>query len=135
MTSRPKFCKPKIWRRYVDDTFTILDRDRVDVFLQHLHSQQPSIRFTMEIENNSKIAFLDTGEKKHLLSVLVSNGCLPLFCRRSQRQEQPKEESHFTLRPRSIGQMCGKLEKISRARSSQATSFKLGEYNLLLSYN
>jgi len=53
-------CKPKIWKCYVDDTFTILDRDRVDVFLQHLNSQQPSIRFTMEIENNSKIAFLDT---------------------------------------------------------------------------
>ena len=53
-------CKPKIWKRYVDDTFTILDRDRVDVFLQHLNSQQPSIRFTMEIENNNKIAFLDT---------------------------------------------------------------------------
>jgi len=53
-------CKPNIWKRYVDDTFTILDRDRVDVFLQHLNSQQPSIRFTMEIENSSKIAFLDT---------------------------------------------------------------------------
>ena len=51
--------KPKIWKRYVDDTFPILDRDRVDVFLQHLNSQQPSIRFTMEIENNNKIAFLD----------------------------------------------------------------------------
>ena len=53
-------CKPKIFKCYVDDTFTILDRDRVDVFLQHLNSQQPSNRFTMEIENNSKIAFLDT---------------------------------------------------------------------------
>jgi len=53
-------CEPKIWKRYVDDTFTILDRDRVDVFLQHLSSQQPSSRFTMEMENNSKIAFLDT---------------------------------------------------------------------------
>ena len=27
--------KPKIWKRYVDDTFTILDRDQVDGFLQH----------------------------------------------------------------------------------------------------
>ena len=51
--------KPKIWKRYVDDTFTILDRDRVDSFLQHLNSQQPSIRFTMETENDNKIAFLD----------------------------------------------------------------------------
>ena len=30
--------------------------DRVDSFRQHLNSQQP----TMETENNSKIAFLDT---------------------------------------------------------------------------
>ena len=34
--------KPKIWKCYVDDTFTTLDRDRVDSFLQHLNSQQPS---------------------------------------------------------------------------------------------
>ena len=51
--------KPKIWKHYVDDTFTILDRDRVDSFLQHLNSQQPTIRFTMETENDNKIAFLD----------------------------------------------------------------------------
>ena len=24
--------KPKIWKRYVDDTFTVLDRDRVNGF-------------------------------------------------------------------------------------------------------
>ena len=52
-------CKSKIWKRYVDDAFTILDQDRVDVFLQHLNSQQPSIRFIMEIENDSKITFPD----------------------------------------------------------------------------
>ena len=43
----------------MDDTFTILDRDRVDSFLQHLNSQQPTIRFTMETVNDNKIAFLD----------------------------------------------------------------------------
>ena len=52
-------CKPKIWKRYVDDTFTTLDRDRVVSFLQHLNSQQPIIRFTIETENDSKIACLD----------------------------------------------------------------------------
>ena len=53
-------CKPKIWKRYVDDTFTVLDRDHVDGFLQHLNSQQPTIRFTMEIEKDNTIPFLDT---------------------------------------------------------------------------
>jgi len=52
--------KPKIWKRYVDDTFTILDCGNVDSFLHHLNSQQPTIRFTMETEKESKIAFLDT---------------------------------------------------------------------------
>ena len=42
--------EPRIWKRYVDDTFTILDRENVDDFLQHLNNQQPSIRFTMETE-------------------------------------------------------------------------------------
>ena len=51
---------PKIWKRYVDDTFTILSRDKVDIFLQHFNSQQPRIRFTMETETNNTIPFLDT---------------------------------------------------------------------------
>ena len=52
--------KPTIWKRYVKDTFTSLDRENVDNFLQHLNNQQPFIRFTMETENNNKLAFLDT---------------------------------------------------------------------------
>ena len=40
--------KLKIWKRYVDETITILDRSYVDCLLQHLNSQQPTIRFTME---------------------------------------------------------------------------------------
>ncbi|KAL9962797.1 hypothetical protein ACROYT_G031937 [Oculina patagonica] len=37
-----------------------MDRENVDSFLQHLNIQQPSIRFTMETESDSKLAFLDT---------------------------------------------------------------------------
>ena len=53
-------CKPKIWKRYEDDTFTVLDRNHVNGFLQHLNSEQPIIRFTMEIEKDNTIPFLDT---------------------------------------------------------------------------
>ena len=38
----------------------VLDRDHVDSFLQHLNSQQPTIRFTIEIEKDNTIPFLDT---------------------------------------------------------------------------
>ena len=51
--------KPRIWRRYVDDTFTIIKHNEVDYFLDHLNQQHTSIRFTMETENDNKIAFLD----------------------------------------------------------------------------
>ena len=52
--------EPRIWKRHVDDTFTILDRENVDDFLQHLNNQQPSIQFTKEAEKDNKLAFLDT---------------------------------------------------------------------------
>lgn len=55
-----RYLNKKIWKRYVADTFAILDQDRVDVFLQHLNSKQPSTRLTKEIKNNNKIAFLGT---------------------------------------------------------------------------
>ena len=51
---------PRVWKRYVDDTFTVLDRESVHSFLQHLNNQQPSIRFTMETESDGSLAFLDT---------------------------------------------------------------------------
>ena len=37
-------------KRYVYDTFTILDRKSVDDFLQHLNNQQPSFRFTITVK-------------------------------------------------------------------------------------
>ena len=52
--------KPKIWKRYLDESITILDRSYVGCLLQHLNSQQPTIRFTMETEKDNKIVFLDS---------------------------------------------------------------------------
>ena len=52
--------KPKVWKRYVDDTFAVLDSESVDSFLQHLNDQHPSICFTIETESDGKLAFLDT---------------------------------------------------------------------------
>ena len=66
--------KPKIWKRYVDDTFTILGKDYVDGFLQHLNSQQPTIRFTMEIEKDNTIPFLETSVSRDSDGPLTTSG-------------------------------------------------------------
>ena len=34
-------------------TLSVSDRDHVNGFLQHLNSQQPTIRFTMEIKKDN----------------------------------------------------------------------------------
>ena len=53
--------KPSVWLRYVDDTFVIWPhgRDTLDLFLEHLNSRDPSIQFTMEVEENGMLPFLD----------------------------------------------------------------------------
>ena len=53
--------KPTCWFRYVDDTFVIWPhgREQLDTFLSHLNSLHKMIRFTMEIEENNFLAFLD----------------------------------------------------------------------------
>ena len=51
---------PRIWRRYVDDTFVIIDKEHQDAFLIHLNSRHPAIKFTVEMESeNGHIPFLD----------------------------------------------------------------------------
>ena len=50
---------PRFYKRYVDDTFTILPKDSVPAFLNHLNSIHPNIKFTMELEAKNKLAFLD----------------------------------------------------------------------------
>jgi len=48
-----------LWLRYVDDTFTVVHKDRIDAFHDHLNEQNADIQFIKEIEENGKLPFLD----------------------------------------------------------------------------
>ena len=51
---------PKIWRRFVDNTFTIIKKKYRNSFLQHLNSIHPNIKFTCEeVKEDGSMAFLD----------------------------------------------------------------------------
>ena len=51
---------PKWWFRYVDDSHVCVKREHVDEFHSHLNSINANIKFTIEIESEGSIAFLDT---------------------------------------------------------------------------
>lgn len=50
---------PKLWYRYVDDILAKVKKKDVDTILCNLNSIYPTIKFTMEKEENSSIPFLD----------------------------------------------------------------------------
>ena len=51
---------PSLWKRYVDDTLTIIKKDHKDTFLDHINSIDPNIKFTSEDpKEDGSISFLD----------------------------------------------------------------------------
>ena len=51
---------PRVWWRYVDDTFVIIKRNALQEFLSHLNSVDTMIQFTMETESRmGELPFLD----------------------------------------------------------------------------
>jgi hypothetical protein len=51
----------KIWLRYVDDVFAIIEHEsQSDVILDYLNKQHTNIKFTIESEKHNKLPFLDT---------------------------------------------------------------------------
>ncbi|BHF78018.1 hypothetical protein SprV_0602112800 [Sparganum proliferum] len=72
--------RPKFWARYVDDTFVVIERDRVLEFNEHLNAIFPDIQFTMKEEENNQLVFLvllvcrkDCGDVKTKVFMKVIN--------------------------------------------------------------
>ena len=48
---------PKIWKRYVDDTYVIINKTSVEDFLDHLNAIENLIKFTIEKEADHILPF------------------------------------------------------------------------------
>ena len=56
----PSEFKPVLYRRYVDDTFCLFrHREHVDKFLEYINNFHPNIKFTVEVEEDNNLPFLD----------------------------------------------------------------------------
>ena len=52
--------RPRLWKRYVDDTFSILRKGSTKALLHHLNRVRPTIKFTVEQEEDGSLPLLDT---------------------------------------------------------------------------
>ena len=75
---------PKIWKRYVDDTFVIIHKNSVEDFLDHLNTIENSIKFTIEKEADHTLPFLDTLVRRNKSTWRFLNISLP-----KTNQQQP----------------------------------------------
>ena len=48
-----------MWFRFIDDVFSIVKRIQIEELQSHLNKQHESIKFTVEIEQNSRLPFMD----------------------------------------------------------------------------
>ena len=56
----PPSFKPLVYKRYVDDTFLLFNNpEQIPKFLAYLNSKHNNIKFTVELENNNSLPFLD----------------------------------------------------------------------------
>ena len=51
--------RPRLWVRFVDDVLAIVKRTSLLSMLEHLNKQNAVITFTMEVEKDGKLPFLD----------------------------------------------------------------------------
>ena len=50
---------PTLWKRYVDDTFVIIKKNVLNAFHEHINNIEQSIKFTVELESDNLLPFLD----------------------------------------------------------------------------
>ena len=71
--------RPGLWKQYVDDTCCIMKKGTVDKLLDHLNGVRPTMKFTVELEKDRTLSFLDTLlQRKHMAartSLSTGNPC------------------------------------------------------------
>jgi len=62
IATAPVECKPKFWKRYVDDVLELIKKGQVRNLTDHINTIDPTgnIKFTYEEEEDKQIPFLDT---------------------------------------------------------------------------
>ena len=105
-----KFTPPLFWKRYVDDVCTALPREQVKEFKDHINSIEPTIKFTTELEEEGKLAFLDTEITHHDDGTLTTT----VFRKTTHTDKYLSFESHHPLAHKLsiVRTLFGRAEKL-----------------------
>ena len=89
---------PKVWYRYVDDTYVVINKDNVKEFTDHINCQNPYIKFTNDPEKDGQLPFLDTLVKRQ------PNGSLQVseYRKPTYTDQYLAFDSHHPLEPNSM---------------------------------
>ena len=80
LSSCPQDFKPLVYKRYVDDTFLIFEKEEhILPFFNYLNAQHEKIKFTMEKESNKRLPFLNLLIEKDHSGINVSIFRKPTF--------------------------------------------------------
>ena len=85
--------KPLFWKRHVDDVCTVVHRDEVEAFGEHLNSIEEMIRFTYEVEENQRLPFLDIEILHHIDGTLSTK----VFRKKTYTERYLDFQSHHPL--------------------------------------
>ena len=95
---------PVLWKRFVDDTFTIIQKQHKDSFLEHLNTINPSIKFTSEeTRPDGSMPFLD------ILITPMDDGSLQtsVYRKPTHTDLYLQWDSHHTIPSKySVGEHC-----------------------------
>ena len=85
---------PRYWYRFVDDTWVIQQQAHKQLFLDHINSIDPNIKFTVEgNQENGAIPFLDTLVKPEADSSLS----IKVYCKSTHTDQYLQWDSHHNL--------------------------------------
>ncbi len=90
----PRGLTPKVWWRYMDDVFCLWlqCRESIPLLLHHLNGIEPQIQFTVELEQNSKLPFLDI-----LIMHTPTKFALEIYCNKTHMDKYLHFSSHVPL--------------------------------------
>ena len=85
---------PRVWNRFVDDTWVIQKQVHKQAFLDHINSIDPEIKFTVDgTQGNVAIPFLDT-----LVTPLADNSLsITVYCKPTHTDQYLQWDSHHSL--------------------------------------